>query len=196
MPLATRLRSGPTDEAPQTESPLDVPEIGRRAASGAALLAGKGVFQQVLGLVSTIVVARMLLPDELGIFAIATTISGVLWMLGGGQGMAGALIRRSDPPTKGDLRVYVGLQLAIMSVLAVGVALAALPFGRVGQVTAVMVAVAPITAFRGAGIVVIERQLLYRKLQRPRPPSSSSTTPGRLEQCSWVGASGAWRPRP
>ena len=164
MPLATRLRSGPTDEAPQTESPLDVPEIGRRAASGAALLAGKGVFQQVLGLASTIVVARVLLPDELGIFAIATTISGVLWMLGGGQGMAGALIRRSDPPTKGDLRVYVGLQLAIMSVLAVGVALAALPFGRVGQVTAVMVAVAPITAFRGAGIVVIERQLLYRKL--------------------------------
>ena len=118
----------------------------------------------MLGLASTIVVARVLLPDELGIFAIATTISGALWMLGGGQGMAGALIRRSDPPTKGDLRVYVGLQLAIMSVLAVGVALAALPFGRVGQVTAVMVAVAPITAFRGAGIVVIERQLLYRKL--------------------------------
>ena len=119
MRLAPRFRPGPTDEAPETEPPLDVREIGRRAASGAALLAARGVFQQVLGLVTTIVVARLLLPSELGVFAIATTISGVLWMLGGGQGMAGALIRRPTPPDRADLRVYVGLQLAIMTALAV-----------------------------------------------------------------------------
>ena len=106
----------------------------------------------------------MLLPSELGVFAIATTISGVLWMLGGGQGMAGALIRRPTPPDRADLRVYVGLQLAIMIALAAAAALATLPFGRVGEITAVMVAVTPISAFRGAGVVTIERQLLYRKL--------------------------------
>ena len=42
--------------------------------------------------------------------------------------------------------------------------LVTLPFGRVGEITAVMVAVTPISAFRGAGVVTIERQLLYRKL--------------------------------
>ena len=164
MRLAPRFRPGPTDETPETEPALDVREIGRRAASGATLLAARGVFQQVLGLVATIVIARMLLPSELGVFAIATTISGVLWMLGGGQGMAGALIRRPTPPDRADLRVYVGLQLAIMIALAAAAALATLPFGRVGEITAVMVAVTPISAFRGAGVVTIERQLLYRKL--------------------------------
>lgn len=164
MRLSARFRAGPADQAPETESALDVQEIARRAASGAALLAARGVVQQVLGFGSTIVVARLLVPDQLGIFAIASTVSGVLWILGGGQGLAGALIRRPTPPDKADLRVYVGLQLAVMTALAGGAALATLPFGRVGQVTAVMVAVAPIRAFRGAAIVAIERQLLYRKL--------------------------------
>ena len=39
-----------------------------------------------------------------------------------------------------------------------------LPFGLVGQLTAVMVASAPIAAFRGAGLVVLERQLLYKRI--------------------------------
>ena len=164
MRLARRFRPGPKDQAHEAEPTLEVREIGRRAASGATLLAARGVFQQVLGLFATIVITRMLLPSELGTFAIATTIAGVLWMLGGGQGMAGALIRSPTAPERADLRVYVGLQLAIMIALAGVVVLCTLPFGRVGEITAVMVAVTPISAFRGAGVVTIERQLLYRKL--------------------------------
>ena len=47
-----------------SEPPLSAGDIGRRAASGAALLTAKGIFAQVLGLVSTIVVARLLLPTN------------------------------------------------------------------------------------------------------------------------------------
>ena len=156
--------SGSDASVGETESPLSVHEIGRRAASGAAILAAKGVFQQALGLVSTIVVARLLLPDQLGIFALASTISALLWMIGGGQGMAGALVRRPTDPDHKDLQVYVGLQLAIMVTLAVVGTLATLPFGQLGRVTAVMLTVAPVIAFRGAGLVAIERRLLYKKL--------------------------------
>src|SRR5262249_30828904 len=98
-------------EAPHMEPLLSTGEIGRRAASGAALLATKGVFVQVLSLVSAIVVTRLLVPDQLGLFAIAGAVSTFLLMLGGGVGLAGALIRRPSAPEHADLRAYVALQL-------------------------------------------------------------------------------------
>ena len=154
------MKAKPSD----TEPALSTSDIGRRAASGAALLTGKGIFGQVLGLLSTIVVTRLLLPSELGLYAIAATVSAFLLVLSGGVGMAGALIRRPAAPEHADLRAYVALQLGVTSLLVVVVALATLPFGLVGQLTLVMVASAPISAFRGAGAVVLERQLLYKRI--------------------------------
>ena len=150
-------------EVTHTEPALSTHEIGRRAAAGAVLLTAKGAIAQALGLVSTIVVTRLLLPEQLGVFAIALTISSFLWMLSGGVGLAGALIRRPVAPEHADLRAYVALQLGVTTFLAVTVALATLPFGLIGRLTAVMVAVAPITAFGGAAAVVVERQLLFKR---------------------------------
>jgi O-antigen/teichoic acid export membrane protein len=148
----------------QSEPALSTGDIGRRAASGAGLLTAKGIFVQALGLVSTIVVARRLLPNQLGLYAIAMTISTFLLMLGNGVGTAAALIRRPTAPEHADLRAYVALQLIVGSVLVGVVILATLPFGLVGQLTAVMVLSAPIVAFGGAGLVVLERQLLYNRI--------------------------------
>ena len=147
-----------------TEPPLSAQDIGRRAASGAALLTAKGTLAQVLGLVSTIVVARLLAPHQLGLYAIALTISTFFLALGSGIGMAAALIRRPLAPEHEDLRAYVALQLISSGVLVGVVILATRPFGIVGQLTAVMVMSAPIIAFRGAGLVVLERQLLYKRI--------------------------------
>ena len=151
-------------EATHAEPALSAGDISRRAASGAALLTAKGIFAQVLGLVSTIVVARLLLPHQLGLYAIAVTISTFLLVLGSGVGMGAALIRRPAAPEHADLRAVVALQLIVSSVLLGVVILATRPFGLVGQLTAVMVVSAPITAFRGAGLVVLERQLLYKRI--------------------------------
>ncbi len=147
-----------------SEPPLSARDIGRRAASGAALLTAKGTLAQVLGLVSTVVVARLLAPHQLGLYAIALTVSTFLLALGSGIGMAAALIRRPVAPEYADLRAYVALQLVFSSVLVGVVILATRPFGLVGQLTAVMVVSAPIVAFRGAGLVVLERQLLYKRI--------------------------------
>jgi O-antigen/teichoic acid export membrane protein len=148
----------------ETEPTLTTADIRGRAASGAVLLTGKGIFGLALGFVSAIVVTRLLEPSELGLYAIAVTVSAFLPMLSGGVGMAGALIRRPAPPELADLRAYVGLQLVVTGVLAAGVVLVALPFGLVGELIAVMVASVPILAFRGAGLVVLERQLLYKRI--------------------------------
>jgi len=163
MAPAVRTRRG-KDKVTHTEPELSAGDIGRRAASGAALLTGKGILGQALGLLSTIFVTRLLAPDQLGLFAIAATISTFLWVLGGGLGLAGALIRRPTAPDHADLRACVALQLGLTSFMAGAVALATVPFGIVGELTAVMVATAPLTAFRSAGVVVLERQLLYKRL--------------------------------
>ena len=92
--------------------------------------------------------------------------------------MASALIRRPAAPEHADLRAFAALQLIVSSVLVGIVILATLPFGLVGQLTAVMVVSAPITAFGGAGLVVLERQLLYKRSRPPRPQRWWSTTPG------------------
>ena len=151
-------------EAGHIEPELSTIDISRRAASGAALLTAKGAFGQVLGLISAIVVSRLLVPDQLGLYAIAATVSAFVLVLSGGVGMAGALIRRPTAPEHADLRAYVALQLGVTSLLVVVVALLTLPFGLVGQLTLVMVVGAPISAFRGAGAVVLERQLLYKRI--------------------------------
>jgi O-antigen/teichoic acid export membrane protein len=147
-----------------SEPPLSARDIGRRAASGAALLTAKGTLAQALGLVSTIVVARLLIPRDLGLYAIALTISTFLLALGNGVGMAAALIRRPAAPDHADLRAFVALQLICSSALVAIVVPATRPFGLVGQLTAVMIVSAPIIAFRGAGLVVLERQLLYKRV--------------------------------
>src|SRR3954447_6592655 len=118
MKLLSRIAAHWRPRAHAAEVALSAHEIGRRAASGAGFLTAKGGLQQVLGFASTIVVTRLLLPHDLGVFAIATTISGSLWMLGGGQGMAGALIRRHTAPERDDLSTYVALQLGVMVALA------------------------------------------------------------------------------
>ena len=130
---AARTRRVKAEPAAHTEPELSTGDIGRRAASGVVLLTGKGIFGQALGLLSTIVVTRLLLPSQLGLFAIAVTISSFLWMLSGGLGMASALIRRLTAREHADLRAYVALQLGVTSILVVAVALATLPFGLVGR---------------------------------------------------------------
>jgi len=163
--VAPVARARGTEAAAEPAEPaLSTRDIGRRAASGAVLLTAKGTLGLALGLLSTIVVTRLLAPDQLGLYAIALTISTFLLMLGGGLGMAGALIRRPTAPDHRDLQAFVALQLMVSSLLVGVVVLATRPYGLVGQLTAVMVASAPINAFRGAGFVVLERRLLYKRI--------------------------------
>ena len=158
------LTRGARSEASDVEQELTSGDIQRRAASGAALLTAKGVIAQILGLLSTIVVTRLLVPHQLGMYAIAMTISTFLLVLGGGVGMGGALIRNPAPLERADLRAFLALQLIVSSVLVAAVAAATEPFGLIGHLTAVMVLSALVTAVAGASAVVLERQLLYKPI--------------------------------
>jgi O-antigen/teichoic acid export membrane protein len=128
------------------------------------LLGVKGIVVQGLGLASTILIAHFLTPAALGEVAFGIMLTTLVAFVGGNQGLAGALIRRQEPPDAADLETAVGLQLAIGLAIAFGVTAVALPFGRIGQLTALMVWAIPVTAFRVPAQTVLERDLAYRRL--------------------------------
>lgn len=81
---------------------------------GAAISAGVLIYVQVLSLVQTLVIARMLSPAEIGIFTAGTVLAGFLVTFSEG-GMRNALIQRQDE--LGD-----AANTAFWSTLGVGVA--------------------------------------------------------------------------
>ena len=135
----------------------------RRAVTGAVVDAVRGMGVKVLGLLGTLVTARLLTPYEFGLVAFGTT----LWVFGdflsdGGVGQA--LIRRPEPPTKSELQALVAFQFGLDMILLVGVGLVMLPFGLLGQVTTVIVLSLPLGAFRTPSYILYERRLDYRPM--------------------------------
>jgi O-antigen/teichoic acid export membrane protein len=118
---------------------------------------------KLLGLVGFLVLARMLEPTDFGMVAFGTTLVTFANFLADG-GIGQALIRRVDPPERADLKALLAFQLGFSTVLAVVIGLAALPFGTLGEVTALMALTLPLTAVRAPGSIVLERQLSYRLL--------------------------------
>jgi O-antigen/teichoic acid export membrane protein len=138
-------------------------EVRRRAAAGAIFVAAKDVTIQLVALAGSIVFAHYLLPSELGLYALAATVTLVLATLIG-PALASGLIRQPEPPDRADLETLFAVQLGLAVVVAPLTALAAIPFGRPGQVVALMALTLPLAAIRAPGVIMLERELVYRRL--------------------------------
>lgn len=139
---------------------LQAAEIHQRAAAGAILIGSKGVVIQVLALAGNIVLARLLVPNDFGVFAFASTIVLVLANLAG-PGMGSALVRAASAPDPEDLQTLLAIQLGVTLAVAPAGAAIAWQFGELGQVTSVMLLTLPVLALRGAGVVMLERELRW-----------------------------------
>jgi O-antigen/teichoic acid export membrane protein len=159
----TRPDDGLAGAGHPPEEPLAADEVGRRATGGAALLAARGVLVLGLGLVANLVLARLLVPHDFGLVALGS----VLIVFGGyfaEGGLGAALVRREQQPSRRDLEVVNGLQLAATTLLVLVAVAIGLPFGEDGAVVAAMTASLPITILRSPAIVVLERRLEYRTI--------------------------------
>jgi O-antigen/teichoic acid export membrane protein len=150
--------------APTHDDPITADEVSRRAISGGFFLTAKGLALQAVAFAALLVVAQHLEPAELGVVAFGLTLTTLLSFLGGGQALGGALIRAPEAPSRLDLEALLALQLIVTLVLALATAAIAWPFGEVGRVTALMVCALPFTAFRVPGAVLLERELVYRRI--------------------------------
>src|SRR4051812_2137430 len=85
------------------EERLSVGEVRQRALTGAAIDVLRGIGVRFLGLIGTLVLARLLTPREFGIVAFGTTFVIFANFFADG-GIGAALIRQSDPPARADLK--------------------------------------------------------------------------------------------
>jgi O-antigen/teichoic acid export membrane protein len=113
--------------------------------------------------VGTAVTARLLTPYDFGLVAFGTVVVTFGMFLSDG-GVGTALIRRPEPPKKSELQALVAFQLGLDVLVVVGVGLAMLPFGLLGQVTTLIVLSLPLGAFRAPSYIVYERRLNYRPM--------------------------------
>jgi O-antigen/teichoic acid export membrane protein len=137
--------------------------VRRRAVTGAVVDAIRGSGVRVIGLLGTVVTARLLTPYDFGLVAIGTTVTTFGMFLSDG-GIGTALIRRAEPPTKPELQALCAFQLGLDLLLVVGVGLVMLPFGLLGQVTTVIVLSLPLGAVRAPSYIIYERRLNYRPM--------------------------------
>lgn len=159
----TKSSSNGAAAAPLQDEQLSAGEVRKRAVTGAAIDVLRGFGVRFLGLVGTLVLARLLTPHDFGIIAFgATFVTFTNFVADGGIGTA--LIRRVDPPTQADLRAFLAFQLGLNTALAFVVGVALFPFGEFGQVTAIMMIALPLAAVRVPGVILLERQLSYRPL--------------------------------
>jgi O-antigen/teichoic acid export membrane protein len=139
------------------------PEVRRRAVSGVAVVAGRGVLMRVIGFGGTIVLARLLAPHDFGLIAFGSTLMVFAHFVADG-GLGASLIRGSRTPEPADLRALLGFQLLVSGLFAAATAAAAMPFGTGGRVVAVIVASLPIATLSVPAAIMLERELAYRPL--------------------------------
>lgn len=138
-------------------------ELRGRAAGGAAMLGARGALIFAVGVVANVLLARLLSPRDFGLFALGLVVVVAGTHLADG-GFGGALIKRTEPPTLSELQAVAAFQLGITILVALAVALAAIPLGREVELIALMVSSLPIATVRAPSVVLLERHLEYRPI--------------------------------
>jgi O-antigen/teichoic acid export membrane protein len=138
-------------------------DVRRRAAAGAVMVALRGMGVRVFGLIGNVVLARLLVPEDFGLIAVALTITFFASNVAD-AGLGAGLIGRSSPPTREELRSVAGFQLLMTIAFTLITGAASLALGRTGLIATVMVSSLILTVFRTPGALVLERDLRYGPL--------------------------------
>jgi len=141
--------------------------INRQMAKGAAWTVGLRLFHRGIGFVSTLILARILLPADFGLVAMATVLMAFLSAVSDFSVHVPLIqkqhLDREDMDGAWSLQVVVGLaQAAVLLSLAVPAA----SFYQEPRVTSVIYALAAIAVLRGfrnIGIVMFQRELKFHR---------------------------------
>lgn len=137
-----------------------------RFMAGAAWMVGWRWVTRLLGLLSTIILARMLVPEDFGIIAMAAVVVGFLESLSIAEGVASVVIRKAeldadDLDTAWTIRF---LQRQVLALLLIpGAYLTAAFFGepRVVEVMFVLAALVSLTGFENLAAMMFRRELRF-----------------------------------
>ena len=141
------------------------PATGGQIAKGAAWMMGFKLFDKSIGLISTLILARVLTPADFGLVAMATAVVALLELMGA-FGFDSALIQRQNTDrrhydTAWTFNVMFGVSIAIMLVL---MAVPAAGFYREPRLTLMLPTLAVgalIGGFENVGTVAFRKDLNF-----------------------------------
>ena len=149
--------------SPRGDDVLTLPadEVRNRSLAGVFFLTFSSVINLIVGFGASLVLARLLTPEDFGIVAIGTTATLLAQALADG-GLGAAMVRRPEPPTPpGAAHDERHPARARARALPAGGRGAALEFGRAGAVTAVMVLSLPIMTLQTPGRITLSRSMRF-----------------------------------
>ncbi len=146
-------------------------ELGGRARRGIGLLLTRHAVTQATSLVTGIVVARSVLPEELGRYFAASAVLGALSVLVD-LGIAARLVQRSEGLEARELRLALTLQLVVAIALLGGILFAVRGVEAAGvahdaELVGLLLLLAldlVYQAWRSVQAIELERQLRYERL--------------------------------
>ena len=177
-------------ESPSPAAFAEPADLRRRAYVGVLSIFSWNYVSLFVAFLGNLVLARLLTPADFGIVAVGTTVSLLAIALTEG-GLGSRLIQRPEAPSEAELRTLTGVQLSTTGVATVLIIICALPFGVVGQVTALMVTALPIGALQTAGRTLLIRNLRVSSLAATDVAGLFRSTHGRYPRCYSASASGA-----
>jgi lipopolysaccharide exporter len=155
-----------TEKSPTTEGSTR-PSLTARTAKGAGWLLGWRMATRLLGVLSTVVLVRLLPPADFGLVALATSFSIIVEWLSG-LGVNDALVREKHI-TRALYDTGFTLNLIRGIVMGIAIAAEAVPVGnffgdpRLASILFVLAAAMFVSSFENIGIVDFRRELLFDK---------------------------------
>ncbi len=152
---------------PTTPSSESVPDVDRRIAHGAAWMILYKLLDRAVALVSVVILARLLLPDDFGVMALAMSVIATLELIGA-FGLDVALIQRAgatriDFDAAWTVNVVTGLVLASITALAAYSVAHAYGDPRLVAVLLLLAAARAIQGFENAGVIAFRKELQFRR---------------------------------
>lgn len=144
--------------------------LGSRVAAGAAWMVAVKLLERLIGILSVVILARLLVPADFGLVAMATAIIAVVELLSAFSFDA-ALIR-SQQAARADYDTAWTLNVILAAVCALLIAAAAFPAGafysdaRLGPVMLWLSLATCIRGFENVGVIEFRKELqLHREFQ-------------------------------
>lgn len=141
--------------------------IGKSVATGALWMIALKVIERSIGVISTTILARLLIPADFGLVAMAMAIFAVL-ELTGQFGFDHAIIRKQDV-TRSQLDTAWTLTICHGLLSGLALALLAAPAAqffkepRLEDIVHVLAAIAVVQSFENIGIMLFRKDLKFRK---------------------------------
>ena len=142
-------------------------ELERQTARGAAWMLSYKVLDRVLALASTVVLARLLVPADFGIVAIATSLVAALELLGAFSFDLALIQRESNKCSEFDtawtLKAGFGMLCGVATLLLASTASSTLGEPRLAPVLVWVSCIPAIAGLENIGVVAFRRELEFRR---------------------------------